>query len=402
MTAPGNVTGEKLATQYLADVTHAALRYLPKGDRLKFVGRTRALIERRVGPLRDAELGAVAAVLADLGQPEELVRQERARIDAAWASRRAAARDAADAAAAAPWEQRPLTSRWRPATGDRVRLPRPGGIRRRGRRAPPVAGPDAGQAAGPPDAGQAAGPGNASQPQAPGPAAAPGEPPGRPPAETERSQPASASNGHAATPGELEAWRLDPEQADPAVIEPTSLVPPARPPLPPEVISSSAAGAPTIPGLPVVHGPVPAAELPPSAGGPGEGSGALVPLTPAGLMQLARTRRREAVAIALLGVGGLLLPMPFWPLGAIAVAFCRFWEARHKWLGLFGPVLFWLAATIPVAAIAGGHGNAVVVYLHVLRLDARYLVRLGCAVTAAYLTLLVRRGRRVRTPPWRR
>ena len=64
MTVPGDVSATKLAGDYLADLTQVALRYLPKGDRLKFIGRTKALIERRCGPLAEADPGRVAALLS--------------------------------------------------------------------------------------------------------------------------------------------------------------------------------------------------------------------------------------------------------------------------------------------------------------------------------------------------
>ena len=82
--------------------------------------------------------------------------------------------------------------------------------------------------------------------------------------------------------------------------------------------------------------------------------------------------------------------------------FSRFWEARYRWVSLYGPLLVTLVLTVPLAAIAGGHGNVVSIYLHTLWVGARYLVRIGCLLTAAYLTWLVRRGPRERVPPWRR
>jgi hypothetical protein len=117
---------------------------------------------------------------------------------------------------------------------------------------------------------------------------------------------------------------------------------------------------------------------------------------------LARRHRREAVAVILLGIGGLILPLPFWPLGVVAVALSRFWDARSKWLALYGPLLVALVGSLPIAAIIGGHSNPVAIYLHALHVDARYLIRLGCLITAAYLGWLVRRGPRLRVPPWRR
>lgn len=117
---------------------------------------------------------------------------------------------------------------------------------------------------------------------------------------------------------------------------------------------------------------------------------------------MARAQRREAVAVILLGVGGVLFPLPFWLLGAAAAGLSRFWEARYKWLALFGPLLVTLVGALPITALARGHSSAVAVYLHILRVDSKYLIRVGCLLTAVYLTWLVRRGPKVRVPPWRR
>jgi hypothetical protein len=139
---------------------------------------------------------------------------------------------------------------------------------------------------------------------------------------------------------------------------------------------------------------------PVSPTGPGAPRGTTLSLPV--LIALARRQRREALAVLLLGVGGLLLPLPFWPLGALVAGFSRFWTARQRWLAWFGPALIALAGTVLAAAIVRGHANVVAVYLHVLWLDFRYLSRLGCVLTAGYLGWLVQRGPQVRVPPWRR
>lgn len=113
-----NPSGDQLIREYLTRVAQAGQR-LPKGARLAFIGRTRARIERELGPDGAADVDRVVAVLEGLGEPEELVRAERAKIDAAWVKRRAATRQAGEDEAAgvtAPLEYRPLNSRRRPAT----------------------------------------------------------------------------------------------------------------------------------------------------------------------------------------------------------------------------------------------------------------------------------------------
>src|SRR6266702_2733747 len=121
------LSGEKLIMDYLGRVTEAALYYLPKGSRVAFVGRTKAQIERECGPAGLADPARVMEVLAALGEPEELVCQERTRIDAAWIKSTFGDRNLAQAAAAAintPRKYRSITSRWKPAT-DTQPLPRP-------------------------------------------------------------------------------------------------------------------------------------------------------------------------------------------------------------------------------------------------------------------------------------
>jgi hypothetical protein len=112
-----NPSGDQLIREYLTRVAQAGQR-LPKGARLAFIGRTRTKIERELGPDGAADADRVQAVLDGLGEPEALVRAERAKIDAAWVKRRAATRQAGDeaAAATAPLEYRRLNSRRRPAT----------------------------------------------------------------------------------------------------------------------------------------------------------------------------------------------------------------------------------------------------------------------------------------------
>lgn len=119
MSVPANVSGEKLVRDYLARLTEAGMRYLPKGTRIAFVGQVRARIERECGLSGFSDQFRVMEVLDELGAPEDLVRHERARIDAAWVKRRAsdpAAGEAAAAAVTVPLQPRAVTSRWKPAT----------------------------------------------------------------------------------------------------------------------------------------------------------------------------------------------------------------------------------------------------------------------------------------------
>src|SRR6516162_11313658 len=116
MRARPNLSGEQLVTDYMTRVAEAA-RLLPKGARMAFVGRTRALVEREVGPPGTrTDPNRVAAVLERLGKPEDLVVAERTRIDQSWVKSRAASKEEGEAAAAAltgPLNRR-LTPRRRP------------------------------------------------------------------------------------------------------------------------------------------------------------------------------------------------------------------------------------------------------------------------------------------------
>ncbi|MBO0771094.1 MAG: hypothetical protein J2P35_06510 [Actinobacteria bacterium] len=186
----------------------------------------------------------------------------------------------------------------------------------------------------------------------------------------------------------------DEDTADlPVIIEPEAGEQPAR------------AGLSPVTRLPVrreptIIGPVPVTgNQPARAGAPG--GPPAQPLGPS-LVAHIRAHPREAAAIVLLGIGGLLLPVPFWFIGAIASLLSRLWDGRDKTAAFLGPVLVCLAVTIPLAAVVGGHGNPVVVYLHLLRVDARYLIRLGCLASAGYLAWRVRRGPRLRIPPWQK
>jgi hypothetical protein len=128
MKVPANLSGDRLILDYLTRVTVAGTRYLPKGSRIAFVGTTRNQIEREIGPHGTADPARVREVLARLGEPEDLVKAERARLDAELVSRQsrvAGAGGAAKAPITGPIEARPINSRWRPATRGRPTGRRP-------------------------------------------------------------------------------------------------------------------------------------------------------------------------------------------------------------------------------------------------------------------------------------
>ena len=82
MKVPANLPADRLILEYLSRVAAAGNRQLPKGKRMAFVSATRNRIWREIGPGGAADPDRVREVLARLGEPEDLVMAERARLDA--------------------------------------------------------------------------------------------------------------------------------------------------------------------------------------------------------------------------------------------------------------------------------------------------------------------------------
>jgi hypothetical protein len=176
---------------------------------MAFVSSTRNRIWRDIGPGGTADADRVREVLAGLGEPEDLVMAERARLDAETAERleRQAQKKAADEIAAAPPGTAPLPYRPgipKPASAPRRRPPGEGKPRRRlggllaewqDRLGSHPAQPGRPNAQAPPEtaAGSPAGPAG----QAPGNAT--GQGPGRPPGQAPG---ATAGQGPGGPPGQ--------------------------------------------------------------------------------------------------------------------------------------------------------------------------------------------------------
>ena len=341
MRASPNPSGEQLVTDYLTRVAQQA-RHLPKGARMAFVGRTRALVERELGgPGALTDPGHVSAVLDRLGTPEDLVIQERTRIDRDWVKKRASSKQEGEAAAAALTGplNRSLTPRRRLSTDtqtgkrtssegpgggpvtpvDGTPIPRSLGTRRTG---PPSTGPRSTslRGAGPRGAGL-----RSVGPQSSGP----------------RSGGLRSADSPGAGPGHQDGT------------------------------------------APRTHGVSWSERL-------------------ANTRQLARDHLLETIAILLLGLGGLILWFPFWPIGAIVAMFSRLWDVKDKSLALVGPLLVVLAGSVLGALIIGGSGNVVVVYFHAIGVGFNILIRVGCVLTAAYLAWRVTQGPRPKAPPFQR
>ncbi len=151
MRRSANLSAEKLVLDYLGRVSSAALRVLPKGDRLLFVGRTRAAIEKRCGPLANADPAKVMEILAELGDPLTMVKAERERLETAhrggappppvviWKPAKEGWKPSGD-----DWS--PGDEDWKPVRDDTEPIPRQPAAHRPG--APPAESPPAGS---PPD-----------------------------------------------------------------------------------------------------------------------------------------------------------------------------------------------------------------------------------------------------------
>ena len=103
-------SAQQMIRDYLGRVSVAATKVLPKGDRMLFVGRTRAALEAKVGPLASADADVVLDALRTMGDPDELASRERERL---YSARRRGA------AAAPPTLWKPSKESRRGASGSR-------------------------------------------------------------------------------------------------------------------------------------------------------------------------------------------------------------------------------------------------------------------------------------------
>ena len=488
-------SAQQMIREYLGRVSVAATKVLPKGDRLLFVGRTRAAIEAKVGPLASADTDAVLDALNSMGDPEELAQRERERL---YSARRRGA------AAAPPALWKPSKESRRGAAGSR----RGGaGSRRGGAASPPareqgppqerrrprpwphrgLTGPDEPQPAetasppgppepGPPELGRPE-PGPVVPRQADSPEVVPPPVAASPPPEAPRPPEAPPPPGalqDGALREEVPRPRMPPEQAieegwptEPAAAEPgaADLGPRNRPAAGPggrgERLRGWSAGpgpgragrrgtgAGSAGGTDTAGAETPGAETPRSGGPEQNGTppgwlrpGRPTPAAPpseseplsivpgmsesgepedhpvaarrsvagwrspvvailAEAWALARKHPLEAVAVILLGLGGLILPFPFWLIGGLVALRSRRWDARDKWIALAGPPLVTFVVLL-IRAVTS-QGNFFSAFYHAAGNDVGVSIRVGCVLCAGYLIWRLRRGPRLRTlPPWQR
>jgi hypothetical protein len=113
-----------------------------------------------------------------------------------------------------------------------------------------------------------------------------------------------------------------------------------------------------------------------------------------------RNRPLEASAVVLLGLGGVLYP-PVWLLGAIVALASRLWDGRDKWVGLALPILLTIVAVAVGVAVGGhasvGHG------VHEGWVFGVIGSRVAAVLSAAYLAWRSLHERRPpAVPPWNR
>jgi hypothetical protein len=111
-----------------------------------------------------------------------------------------------------------------------------------------------------------------------------------------------------------------------------------------------------------------------------------------------RRHKLEAVAIALLGLGGVIFP-PVWLVGAAVALASRLWDYRDKWLALALPVVLTVIGTAVGVAVGSrasfGHG------MHEAWVFAVAFCRATAVLSACYLGWRAARGRRPpAAPPW--
>jgi hypothetical protein len=384
---------EQLIRDYLSRLAVAARRQLGPDDRRALIDRTREFIERKTGFAGPPTALEVGRLLSGLGDPAGLVSQERQRL----ATLRGEAMEPA--------------SRGRLA---RVLLGDPGKVRGASWHWPPQPGSRAdlrltlidGSA---PAVGDPAATGATTSLEAARPAAA--EAAGQPvPRQAPPGDPGSGDAG----PNMADPDHADPDHADPDHADP----------------DHADTGRPRWPALAAVtaddgfvqrdagdeeadhraQGP----DAQPAAPGARRGLAAMTwqlstaaPRQPSRLRQLlasagdwSRRHKLEAVAIALLGLGGAIFP-PVWLLGAAVALASRLWDYRDKWVALALPVLLMVIGTVAGFAVGSrgsfGHG------MHEGWVFAVGFCRATAVLSACYLARRAARGPRPSAvPPWDR
>ncbi len=360
---------EQLIRDYLNRLSVAARGQLVPDDRRALVDRTREFIERKTGFRGPPTAVDVARLLSGLGDPAELVSQERHRL------------------AALRGEDLEPVSRGRLA---RVLFGQPGKLRGASWRWPTQPGGradlqltlfDGGAQASLPGATARTPAGREAWPAAARPALGP-----VPPGDRGSARPQWPALTAASADGDL------PRDILPGTGQPDSW----------PSVTGQPLGADQLAAGPVAE----QAGLPPASAAVATGQLA-VPVVPRAerarqiLVTVAAWSRRnklEAVAIVLLGLGGVIFP-PVWLLGAAVALASRLWDYRDKWTGLAAPVLLMVIGTA-VGVAVGGRGS----FSHGMHDGWAFAVgtsRVMAVLSAWYLAWRAARGRRPpAVPPW--
>jgi hypothetical protein len=115
----------------------------------------------------------------------------------------------------------------------------------------------------------------------------------------------------------------------------------------------------------------------------------------------ARRHPLEAVAVVLLGLGGLIYP-PVWLAGALLAILSKLWNIRDKWTGLAIPVLLVVIGMVADIWI-GGSGRHLGAIARGAWLFGGHLSRVLAVSSAVFLAWrMEHRPRQPRVPPWNR
>lgn len=112
-----------------------------------------------------------------------------------------------------------------------------------------------------------------------------------------------------------------------------------------------------------------------------------------------RSHTLEALAIVLLGVGGVVYP-PIWLVGMGLAISSKVWDKRDKIIALVLPVLLSILGAV-LALVFGGQHPTIQAYAFEAWLGAERVSRLLALAGAIYLAWRLHRGRREqKLPAW--
>jgi hypothetical protein len=375
---------EQLIRDYLNRLSMAARGQLNAEDRLALVARTRDFVERNANAAGPATAKQVAALLARLGDPDELVAQEAERLAAMRGepagrpgARRIGLLRRFPGQASWHWPRSPGAPdlQFRLLTGEGA-----------------PAGASPGQASDrQPGAGQ----------RAPDPRGLAADSTQREPPIWVPRQPSAPESG----PGPVQSWSADPDGRagwPPVVANGNgSIGSPGTEPGSPDLTRAPEAAAGPDPGAPAGRTRAESGRQARAAAEIGSrvaSSGASLLVVLAGR---ARQNPIEALAVVLLGLGGAAYP-PVWLLGAIVALASRVWDGLDKWIGLAGPVILLIIGTGAGIALGGSYTSAGS-YMHETWIYLDVLSRVAAVLGTGYLVWrLVHGRRRPPQPPWNR